>query len=101
MCPTIINFEKSGYSPSISLVVPYYQEGDTPIADNNDFTNDNNAAIMLQAKWALFNGFKTRSNGARAVYMRNCLSVILAYWVAGIARLRCKNRSVHGKNQLF
>lgn len=62
-----IELEKSGYYPTVSLVGNYYQSGDTPLADSNDYENDHNASIMLQAKWTFFDGNKTRSGVARAV----------------------------------
>lgn len=49
-----IELEKSGYYPKVSLVGNYYQSGDTPVADNNDYENDHNASVMLQAKWTFF-----------------------------------------------
>ncbi len=66
-----VNLEKSSYYPTVSLVGAYYRNGDTPAADNNDFENDHNASIMLQAQWTLFDGHKTRSNVAKAVCDQN------------------------------
>lgn len=59
--------KKSGYLPTVSLVGNYYQSGDTPVADHNDYENDHNASVMLQAKWTFFDGNKTRSSVAKAV----------------------------------
>ncbi len=61
-----ITMEKSSYYPKVSLVGSYWHNGDSPAADNNDFENDHNASITLQASWTLFDGFKTESNVNKA-----------------------------------
>ncbi len=62
-----VKLEKSSYYPTVSLVGRYWQNGDSPIADNNDYENDHNASLSLQASWQLFDGFKTRSDVGKAV----------------------------------
>lgn len=61
-----ITLEKSSYYPKVSLVGSYWRNGDSPTADNNDFENDHNASVTLQASWTLFDGFKTESNVSKA-----------------------------------
>jgi outer membrane protein TolC len=62
-----IDLEKSTYYPTVSLVGSYWHNGDTPIADNNDYENDHNASVTLQASWSLFDGFKTESKVGKAI----------------------------------
>lgn len=62
----VITLEKSAYYPEVAAIASYWQNGDSPSADNNDFENDHNASLFLQAKWILFNGNKTRSNVGKA-----------------------------------
>lgn len=62
-----ITLEKSGFYPTVSLVGSYWQNGDSPAADNNDYMNDHNASVTLQANWTLFDGFKTRSDVGKTV----------------------------------
>jgi multidrug efflux pump subunit AcrB/outer membrane protein TolC len=53
--------EKSAYYPGIALVGSYAREGDDFTASYNDFTNDSNAAITLQATWVFCDFGKTKS----------------------------------------
>lgn len=61
-----ITLEKSSYYPTVSLVGSYWQNGDSPAATHNDFSNDHNASLTVQATWTLFDGFKTKSNVSKA-----------------------------------
>lgn len=62
-----VRLEKSAYYPTVTAVGRYWQNGDSPGADSNDFQNDHNASLVVQATWTLFNGNKTRSKVSRAV----------------------------------
>lgn len=62
-----ITLEKSSRYPTVSLVGSYWQNGDSPVADDNDYENDHNASLTLQATWKLFDGFKTRSEVYKAI----------------------------------
>ncbi len=61
-----VTLEKSAYYPEVAAVGRYWQSGDTPGADNNDYENDHNAALMIKATWTLFDANKTRAKVARA-----------------------------------
>jgi multidrug efflux pump subunit AcrB/outer membrane protein TolC len=58
--------EKSAYYPKVAAIGSYWQNGDSPLAGSNDFENDHNAALMVQATWTLFDGNKTRASVGRA-----------------------------------
>lgn len=62
-----LRIAKSGWYPTVSLVGQYEQSGDDPGATENDFTNDYNASISVQAQWRFFQSGKTRAetDGAR------------------------------------
>jgi len=62
----LITLEKSAYYPQIALMARYEREGDDIRASNNEFTNDDNASIRLQAKWTFHDSGKTRSKVSRA-----------------------------------
>ncbi len=57
----VIRLEKSAYYPEVSLVGRYQQDGDNPGTTNNDFTNDYNASVTVQAKWTFFEWGKTQA----------------------------------------
>ncbi|WP_054032015.1 efflux RND transporter permease subunit [Desulfatitalea tepidiphila] len=61
-----ISLEKSARYPQVAAVAGYLQHGDSPEAYSNDYENDHNAAIGLQATWTLFDGRKTRSRVGKA-----------------------------------
>lgn len=61
-----VTLEKSTWYPEVSRCGAYWQKGDSPVADNNDFENSYNASVMLQAKWTLFDWNRTGAKVNRA-----------------------------------
>ena len=61
----LIKLEKSAYYPGVSLVGSYGREGDDVKASNNDFTNDYNASISLQASWVFYDFGRRKSKISR------------------------------------
>lgn len=57
----LIALEKSAYCPKVALIGCYERQGDNFAASNNDFSNDYNASISLQASWIFYNFGKTKS----------------------------------------
>lgn len=55
---------ESGYYPRIELTGKYQQDGDDPAARNNEYTNQYNAIVGVQARWTFFEFGKTRSTSA-------------------------------------
>ena len=56
-----IKLEKSSYYPEVALIGGYEQNGDEPLASSNDFSNEYNAFVSVEAKWTFFDSSKTRS----------------------------------------
>ena len=69
----MIRLARSGYYPVVSLVGRYERAGDNPQADNNDYTNDHNAMVALQAQWQFFEWGKTRAEENRYAHERDAL----------------------------
>ncbi|MDY6904734.1 MAG: TolC family protein [Thermodesulfobacteriota bacterium] len=63
---TSVKAAQSAYYPDVSLVGRYEQNGDNPAATDNDFTNDSNTSVSVQASWTFFEWGKTRADTARA-----------------------------------
>ncbi len=61
-----VKLEKSEYYPKVALVGSYHQDGDSFLADNNDYYNDHNARLSIQATWTLFNASKRKSKVGKA-----------------------------------
>lgn len=57
----LIKLEKSAYYPGVSLIGCYGREGDDLKASNNEFTNDYNASISLQASWVFYDFGRRKS----------------------------------------
>lgn len=53
---------KSRYYPRVSAFAQYFREGEDFAADNNPFTNSDNAAVGVRVDWNLFEGGKTRAS---------------------------------------
>jgi outer membrane protein len=68
---------KSEFYPRIELTGKYQQDGDDPGASNNDFTNQYNASLGVQARWTFFEFGKTRSTAARMRAERRALEQAL------------------------
>ncbi|BBO72119.1 transporter [Desulfosarcina alkanivorans] len=60
-----LRLTRSDYYPRIDLTGRYQQDGDDPGAGNNDYSNQYNASIGIQAQWVLFEAGKTRAGSAR------------------------------------
>jgi outer membrane protein TolC len=56
---------KSDYYPRIDLLGKYQQDGDDLGARNNDYFNQYNASLGIQARWNFFEFGKTRSRSAK------------------------------------
>lgn len=56
---------KSDYYPRIDLLGKYQQDGDDLGASNNDYSNQYNASLGIQARWTFFEFGKTRARSAR------------------------------------
>ena len=56
-----LRIAKSGWYPTVSLIGQYEQSGDDPGTTENDFTNDYNASVSVQAQWKFFQGGKIRA----------------------------------------
>ncbi len=61
-----VTMEKSARYPSVAAVGNYYRNGDSPDAHSNDFENDHNASLYVQATWTLFDSNRTRSRVSKA-----------------------------------
>jgi len=57
----LIALEKSAYYPEVALIGCYERQGDNFVASHNDFSNEYNAAISLEASWVFFDSGKTKS----------------------------------------
>ena len=68
---------KSDYYPQIELTGKYQQDGDDMGARNNDYGNQYNASIGLQARWTVFTFGKTRARSAQAVAEKRALEQAL------------------------
>lgn len=62
-----VTLAQSSAYPSVSLVGRYWHNGDAPAANNNDFENDHNAMVLLQASWTLYDGGKTGADVGKAI----------------------------------
>ncbi len=69
-----IRLAKSGYYPHIYLVAKYEQTGTDLGATENDYGNNKNASIGIQAKWDIFEWGKTKAEvrKARHEYRQLC-----------------------------
>lgn len=65
-----IRLKQSAYYPDLSLVGRYEQNGDDPGARENDFTNDHNSSVSVQARWTFFEWGKSRADVAGSRYDR-------------------------------
>jgi outer membrane protein TolC len=53
---------RSRYYPRISAFAEYYREGEDFAANNNPYSNNENAAVGVRVDWNLFEGGKTRAS---------------------------------------
>jgi outer membrane protein TolC len=57
-----VTLSRSGLYPEISLVGRYEQNGSDAGATENDYSNDHNTSVSLQARWTFFEWGKTRAD---------------------------------------
>ena len=60
-----IKLAKSSDYPTVAMIGRYEQNGDDLMATNNDFRNQYNSSLTLQASWTFFSGGKTRASTAK------------------------------------
>ncbi|HEN20724.1 MAG TPA: TolC family protein [Desulfobacteraceae bacterium] len=68
-----IRLARSQYYPSLSLIGMYTQTGDNLKADHNDYSNDRNTTIALEARWQFFEWGKTRFDAGRYAHEKLAL----------------------------
>lgn len=68
-----ITIARSGYYPTIALSGSYEQNGSDPGASTNDYRNDHNASVTVQASWNFFEWGKTGVNVAKQRYGKQAL----------------------------
>lgn len=57
-----ITLSRSSAYPEVALVGRYEQNGNSPSATENEFTNDHNTSVSVQARWTFFEWGKTRAD---------------------------------------
>ncbi|HSO19544.1 MAG TPA: TolC family protein [Desulfosarcina sp.] len=68
---------ESDFYPRIDLLGKYQQDGDDLGAENNDYTNQYNASVGVQAHWTFFEFGKTRLRSAKVGSERRALEQAL------------------------
>lgn len=63
-----IRLKQSDCYPELSLVGRYEQNGDDPGATENEFSNDHNTSVSVQANWTFFEWGKSRADIAKVRY---------------------------------
>ncbi|MGD9973579.1 MAG: TolC family protein [Desulfatirhabdiaceae bacterium] len=66
-----IRMAESAYYPELNLIGRYEQNGQDILAQTNDYGNDFNMSVSLQARWTFFEWGKTRAATARQRYEQN------------------------------
>jgi outer membrane protein len=69
-----VTLAKSAYYPEVSLAGRYERNGDDFGAKNNDYSNDHNASVSLQATWVFFEWGKTGAEVNRQRFSRQALA---------------------------
>lgn len=85
-----VKLTKSTYYPNVFLVGNYEQIGDNLAANNNDYSNNHNASITLQAQWQFFEWGKTQADVNRYSYEKLALQEKIGAVEDGV-RLEVKN----------
>jgi len=85
-----VKLAQSAYYPSVFLVGNYERTGDNPEASNNEYTNDHNASVTLQAQWRFFEWGKTRAEVSRYSHEKLALMEKITAVEDGI-RMEVKN----------
>jgi outer membrane protein len=68
-----VKLAQSAYYPEISLAGRYEQNGDDFGANDNDYSNDHNASVSLQATWIFFEWGKTAAEVSRQRFSKQSL----------------------------
>jgi outer membrane protein TolC len=69
-----INLARSTCYPEISLVGRYEQNGNDTAARENDYSNDHNTSVSVQAKWTFFEWGKNRADIQEVRYEKQAFS---------------------------
>jgi outer membrane protein TolC len=64
---------RSRYYPQVSAFAQYYRDGNDFFANNNEFTNDHNAAVGVRMNWNWYEGGKTDASIQELRYRRLAL----------------------------
>ncbi len=65
---------RSACYPEINLVGRYERNGNDAAADENDYSNDHNASVSVQARWTFFEWGKTRADIQAIRYEKRAFS---------------------------
>lgn len=68
---------KSDYYPEVALIGRYERNSDSIEMNENDFSNESNSSITLQATWTFFEWGKTKSAVYKACYEKRALQKAL------------------------
>lgn len=68
-----VTLAKSAYYPEVSLTGRYEQSGDDFGARMNNYSNDHNLSVSLQASWVFFESGKTGAEVAKQKFSRQAL----------------------------
>lgn len=85
-----IRMEKSVYYPQVAFIGGFGRDGDDPRAAGNDYSNDHNAWVAVEARWTLFDSYKTKSKIYKAKASKDALVQTIRSAEDGI-RLEIKN----------
>ena len=69
-----ITLARSACYPEISLVGRYEQNGQDSLAEENDYSNDHNTSVSIQARWTFFEWGKTRADIRKVRYEKQAFA---------------------------
>ena len=69
-----VNLARSTCYPELSLVGRYEQNGDDPGATDNDYSNDHNTSVSIQARWTFFEWGKSRADTREIRYEKQAFN---------------------------
>ncbi|HOM28612.1 MAG TPA: TolC family protein [Deltaproteobacteria bacterium] len=87
---------RSSFYPSVSLLGAYERTGDDPRASNNDYGNDHNTSIALEAGWQFFEWGKTRAEVKKAEWEKQALEERLRA-LKDAVRIEVKNAALDAR----
>ncbi len=64
---------RSGYYPEVAMIGQYERNGDSPSMSDNDYSNESNTSLTLQAKWTFFEWGKTKADANKATHEKRAL----------------------------